>query len=189
MFYYLPNKRPVDVEGAVDAMLDDNQANRYFLDVTTGAVGRIGAGHEERRTKRAAIQRERSRYRELPRASEAIQQLWCEELVRDLLAVEDAPLSKRVGDELRAHGLKKALALLQSSDDYWIVGWHSWAGDHAFEDLGVWLMKKIHGVTSEFKGCDDCAICRAGENGAGLEELLDAFEEQRHIDEDELPGK
>ena len=108
MFYYLPNKRPIDVEGAVDAMLDDNRANRYFLDVTMGEVECVGTGSVEGRSKLAVIQREKRRYRELPRVSEATQQLWCDELIRELLAVEDAPLAKRLGDELREHGLKKS---------------------------------------------------------------------------------
>lgn len=87
MFYYLPNGRPIDVEGAVDGMLDEDQAKRYFLDTTTGEVGCVEA---EDNQKLASIERERDRYRELPRASEEKQKEWMESFIRVCISTEDA---------------------------------------------------------------------------------------------------
>lgn len=100
----------------------------------------------------------------------------------------DAPLQSELREALQADGFQKALAVLESSTEDSGYSWHGCAGDHAFEDLGLWLKKEVPGFTYELKGCDDCAICRAAKGGASLHELLNAFEEQRQNDKDD-PSK
>ncbi len=186
MFYFLPNKRPVDEDGAIDAMLDDNRTNRYFLDVTTGDVGCIETGSEEGQSKLTAMQREMGRYRELPRVSDGTKVMWLETFAEMVVTFDDVPFRDAILKRLKSSGFAGAHRLLVSHNDgEWIPAWEPWEGDHAFEDLGAWLKENVPGSTQEWKGCDDCAICRASKNGAGLQELLDAFEEQRRIDEDD----
>lgn len=190
MFYYLSNKRPIDVEGAVDAMLDGNKANRYFLDVTTGDVGCVAVGSEEGRHKLRSIQRESDRYRKLPRVSDNDKKIWLETFAEMIVSFDDVPFRDALLEELRSSGFENARALLAAhSGGEWSPAWESWAGDHAFENLGLWLKQNVPGSTYELKECDDCAICRAEAGGAGLHELLDAFEEQRQNDEDNPPQK
>lgn len=191
MFYYLPNKRPVDVEGAIDGMLDENKANRYFLDTKTGDIGCVDTGNRGNDQKLESITRERSRYRELPRVSEEKKKEWLTWFVENVMSFDqaDAPLQSKLREALRVGGFQKALAVLESSTEDSGYSWDICAGDRAFEDLGVWLKKEVPGFTYELKGCEDCAICRADANGAGLHDLLDAFEEQRQNDEDDPPQK
>ena len=189
MFYYLPNKRPVDVESAVDAMLDDNASNRYFLDVETGEVGCVDTVSKEGRSKLKTIQREKRRYRELPRVSEEIQKTWMGSFVRTCILIEEPEFGAALEKELHMSGFQAARAMLESSKEDTGWSWRGWAGDCAFEELGSWLTRNVSGTTYELKGCDDCAICRADKNGAGLGELLDAFEEQKQNDEDGPPQK
>lgn len=59
MFYYLPNGRAIDGEGAVDALLDEVEGNRYFLDMTTGEVGCVEGKGKGAREKLATLQDER----------------------------------------------------------------------------------------------------------------------------------
>jgi hypothetical protein len=185
MFYYLPNKRPVDVEGAIDAMLDTNQAHQYFLDTTTGYVGCVGAEDEEEYSRLKSIRHESNRYLELPRVSDDKKKAWLETFAGMIVLFDDAPFYEILLGTLRSAGFESAYTLLISyKDGEWAPAWESWVGDHAFEDLGVWLKQSVSGSTHGLKGYDNCAICHAHKNGAGLHELLDAFEEQRGIDED-----
>lgn len=184
MFYYLPNKQPIDEDGAIDAMLDDTVANRYFLDVTTGNVGCVDTASEDGHSKLLEIQREAMRYRELPRISEDTQKSWMGSFIRDCIIIEDAAFGATLEKELHTAGFQAARAMLENSKEVSGWSWRQWAGNCAFDDLSTWLQKNISGVTNEYKGCEDCAICQATKNGAGLHELLDAFEEQRQIDED-----
>ncbi len=189
MFYYLPNKQPIDEDGAIDAMLDDNVANRYFLDIMTGNVGCVETVSEEGRLKFAEIQREAVRYRELPRISEETQKGWAGTFIRDCILIEDPEFGVALEKELHISGFQAARAMLEDSEEDSGWSWRQWAGDCAFEDLGIWLQKNVPGTTYEFKGCEDCAICKASKNGAGLHELRAAFEEQRQIADDDPPKK
>lgn len=177
MFYYLANKKPVDVDGAIEGMLDDDMGHRYFLDLQMGSVGCVEANTKDGKEALVHIAGEGARYRQLPRVSDAQKEKWMREFITMFVEEENQALAKRLRTALEKKGLKGAHKLIEQKED-WHDDWHMWEGDRAFEDLGVWLEKHIKGFTFELKGCGECEICRAAENGATLEELREAFEEE-----------
>ena len=181
MFYYLPNNQPVDVEGAVDAMLCTDERHRHFLDIETGEVACVEAHTKTGKEKLEALAKEGARYRALPRVPHETRTQWFEEFVNSLVMSENKMLAAKLRKTLRTEGLERAVH--EAENEEW--DFDIWAGDRAFEDLGVWLTKEVPGFTKGLRGCGDCAICRAQAGGAGLDELREAFEEQRQIDEDE----
>lgn len=104
--FYLPNGRPIDVEGAVDGMLDEDRARRYFLDTTAGEVGCVEAQDDQ---KLASIERERSRYRELPRASEEKQ--------KELKGCEDCAICHSTEGGTGLHELLDAFEEQKQNDE------------------------------------------------------------------------
>ncbi len=177
MYYHLPNGRAVDIEGAVDAMLDENESNRYFLDTTTGEVGCVAG--EDATTKLAALQDERVRYREVPRATREDRFDWLESFLHGIVLMDDKKLARSILRALYDEGYETAFTLLKEAEGELVDSLDIWAGDSAFETFGAWLNKQVPGVT--FKGCGEHAICLAGENGAGIEGLMEAFEEERGV--------
>ena len=162
MFYYLPNKRPIDVEGAIDAILDGNQSNRYFLDIMTGEVGCVEVGSAKMQQRLEDIQREAIRYRELPRVTEEKKREWLAWFVEQVMSFDptDAPLQSELQKALQADDFQKALAILDSSSPDSGYMWHAIAGDRAFEDLGAWLQQNVPGTTYKLKGCGLCDMPR-----------------------------
>ena len=183
MFYYLANKKPVDVDGAIEAMLDGNRAHRYFLDLEMGEVGCVDAELDEGKEKLRTLANDK-RYRQLPRVSGDLQVRWLRSFVKMILANEDRTFSRRLLKALESKGFEDAHTLLETKEEHHDA-WHIWEGDHAFEELGVWLERHIKGFTYELRGCGECEICRAAEEGASLEELREAFEEERMKKDDD----
>jgi hypothetical protein len=182
MFYYLANKKPVDADGAIEGMFDSNSAHRYFLDLQKGEVGCIEANTKEGKESLARLAGEGARYRQLPRISDAQREKWIRQFTAMFVEEENPAFAKRLRVALEKKGFEGAHTLLERKED-WHDLWHEWEGDAAFEELGVWLERHIKGFTYELKGCGDCEICRAAENGASLEELREAFEEERKNDD------
>ena len=183
MSYELPNGRAVDTEGAVEAFLDKNAKNRYFLDLTTGEVGCVEKGRKGALEKLKSLHGERVRYKEIPRASVEDRYEWFEDFVKEIVPYDDRELSRKVLYTLYGEGYTQALTLLGEAKGDFLDGFDIWVEDQAFDVLGDWLEARVPGIM--FKGCGDCEICRAEESGAGLEGLFEAFEKERKKNEDE----
>ncbi len=187
MFYYLPNHRPIDTEGAIDGMLDSNTGNRYFLDLETGNVGCIATAETSADKKLVAVLQETHRYKELPQIPVELKARWLGTFIDDIVAPDDPSAAVQLLEALREKGFDAARTLLESLPGDWIVGWHPIEGDATFDLLGEWLAERVPNATYEWKGCGECAVCRAAGDGTSIEELRDAFEEQRQHDDYEDP--
>ena len=149
-------------------------------------MGCIEANTKEGKESLESLAGDGKRYRQLPRVSDTHKQKWMREFITLFVEEENPIFAKQLRAALVAKGLEGAHKLLERKGDVHDE-LHMWEGDTAFEELGVWLEKHIRGFTYELKGCGECEICRAAENGASLEELREAFEEERMKDEDEPP--
>lgn len=170
--YYLPNDIAVDMEGAIDGMLDENPDNYYVLDLKTGDVGCLNAESIKKSDKK--------RYSEIPKVSEVDKKKWMKEFITKLINFEDEKFGKRLLATLDRDGFKNALGVLEQDRGKggWIHGWAQWERDEAFEVFENWLSILPVNVKKEWKGCDDCAVCQAMKSGATGDELIKAFEEQ-----------
>ena len=91
MFYYLDNQKPVDVDGAIEGMLDSERAHRYFLDLQKGEVGCIEANTKEGKESLESLAGDGKRYRQLPRVSDTHKQKWMREFIT-LFVEEENPI-------------------------------------------------------------------------------------------------
>lgn len=170
--FYLPNDIAIDIEGAIEGMLDENQGNYYVLDLKTGDVGCLN--------KESCKKPDEKRYFEISKVSEADKKKWMKEFITKLVNFEDEKFGKRLLAILDKNGLKNAMDILEQDKEKggWIHGWAQWERDETFEIFENWLSILPVNIKNEFKGCDDCAICQAMKSGATGDELIKAFEEQ-----------
>lgn len=180
--YLLPNKKHIDIEGAVIAVLDSDTSNLYFLDIEEGFV--VCSNASEKSSLLENFQKQRDRYFEIPRASKSDKEKWMKDFVEEMIPFEDTPLSKKIMNNAGNSFFEKALEEIIKSEDGWIHGWTEWSNGYAYEILEEWFFTLPVEISNEWEGCDDCAICKAMSSGHDSEpELLKAFSEQNFMNE------
>ncbi len=179
--FYLPNKRPIDADGAIKAILgfDDGL---YFLDKETGNVCCIEPDKKkETRELLAKVRNKTERYVEIPLIKS---ERFDDALIGfiDLVFVEDSILGSKLREIVIKGDEKKFFKEIESTK--WIDAWDQWIQDEAYEVLEFWLESLDLGITEEWEGCDDCEICKATKNGVNdKDSLMVAFKKQNHKNE------
>jgi hypothetical protein len=190
--YLMPNKISVDVEGAIDAMLDDNISNVYFFDIEKGEVCCIESEKNGSDKKIKEISKKAERYFKLPRVSKKVKEKWLKSFVEEMISPEVLVLSKKMLKHPEKNYYDTLLEIIEKSEEGWIHGWVEWSHFDAYEIFEDWIYSLPVKIDDEWEGCEDCAICRAMASGKdSVPELSKAFSEENFINEAEdiLIGK
>jgi hypothetical protein len=184
--YLMPNKIPVDVEGAIEAMLDDDISNVYFFDIEKGKVCCIESEKDGGDKKIKEISKKIERYFKLPRISKKVKEKWLKSFVKEMISPEDLGLSKKLLKHPEKNYYDTVLEIIEKSEEGWIHGWAEWSHFDAYEIFEDWIYSLPVEIDDEWDGCENCAICRAMESGKdSIPELLKVFSEQNFINEAE----
>jgi hypothetical protein len=180
--YVLPNKKHIDSDGAIEAILNEDISRSYFLDTEKGDIGCVVWNGEVDTLEN--FRKQSGRYFEVPRTSRATKEEWMHDFVEEMVPFEDIPLSEKLLSETSEKFYENALNEITISKDGWIYAWVQWSHDSAFGILEDWLGTLPVDITYEWEGCDDCAICKAMMEGKdSAPELFKAFGEQNFMNE------
>ena len=182
----MPNKIPVDVDGCITAMLDDDVSNVYFFDIERGEVCCIEDEKRGGDKKIKEISKKTERYFKLPKVSKKDKEEWLKSFVKEMISPDDLKLSKDLLKPSEKNYYDVVLEIIKKSEEGWIHGWVEWSHFDAYEIFENWIYSLPVEIDDEWEGCDDCAICRAMASGKdSVSELLKAFSEQNFINEAE----
>lgn len=180
--YLLPNKKHIDIDSAVVAVLDGDKLKIYFLDTEKGSV--VCFVVEGKNDDLENIRKQSDRYFEIPRASNIEKEKWMRSFVEEMIPFEDPAFSEKLLAVRNESFYENALEEIEKSKDGWNYGWAEWSRNYAYEIIDEWFSTLPVEITNEWEGCDDCAICRAmAECKDSAPELLKAFSEQNFMNE------
>lgn len=176
--FLLPNGKALDYKAVLDAMSDFGSSDTVFLDILTGDVCIVS--QKSNPSKLKDVRKKSDRYIQTPSISEENWLKWLGEFVKEMVAMEDVALAKKASITLEKKRLIETFKILEDKNRVWIDGWLEWSVSEVFDEFLSWLETLPVTIKEEFKGDDDCALCRALESDGNMskEELMKLFKEE-----------